>query len=586
MGSIFGYVGRPMEGLLDGMAERLSHRSKKMPPPQIGVETIKLDIAPQYVVEIGHGIPQWCGKQRVFVNQQNKQAWGYSGVIFNPAPLDSMLNGGEEALKELTGSFVMACAHQKKFYLLRDAAGIKGLYWYRHKERLLFASEIKALFADPMVEREIRTDALPEYLTFSFIPGRQTMFKGIEELQPGHMLTFENNQVGIQRHFYFEHLEPEPGEQEPIEHQVRSFRRLLEQSVHQCCESTEQTPGIFLSGGIDSSAVLAVMANLYPGKPINTFSVHFGSNYANENDFISMMVEKYRTRHTWLEIKPGGFIKRLKEIIYRLDDPIGDPITVPNYLLAETASQVTNVILNGEGGDPCFGGPKNIPMMLSQLYGPAGREDADNWSELNYLRSYRKCYSDLEELLNPDLFSPQQWQNSLQEILHPFFKSPQPRAYINKLMTINIRLKGANLILIKVDKMTSANGVLALAPLFSKEVIQAGMGFAPTLKLNGNVEKHILKMAVKDILPEPIIQRPKCGMMVPVRFWFQEDMKRYAKRLLSKRKLKNIGFFNPDYVRRLLKYNLNDIHGMRYGTKLWMLITFILWHEQMVEGNY
>jgi asparagine synthase (glutamine-hydrolysing) len=576
MGCLFGYVGQPRQGLLEQMAGRLLHRCKN------GYETLRLEISPRLVVEIGRGIAPWCGKKRVAADEQKQSALGYSGIITNlkkkdifpPRQLLALLEEhGTEGLKELEGSFVMAYAKKDRFYLLRDAAGIKGV---------VFASETKALFADPTVKREIRLQALPEYLTFSFVPGKQTMFKDIEELQPGHLLTYADGKVTGSRHFVFEHLEPD--EDQPVfpVSRMQEFRSLLEHSVRECCEATAQTPAIFLSGGIDSSAVLALTANLYPGKPIDTFSVHFGPQYLNENSFIEMISQRYKTRHTWMEIQPPRFIKRLNEIIGKLDDPIGDPITVPNYLMAEAASKVTGVVLNGEGGDPCFGGPKNIPMLLAHLYGPPTEQEADNWFERNYLQSYRKCYADLELLLNPDLFSKSRWEESLQEILRPFFRARQPRSFLNKLMTINIRLKGANSILIKVDKMTSANGILALAPLFSKEVIRSSMRLPPVLKLRGNIEKAVLKVAVKDIVPGPIIERPKSGMRVPVRYWFRGEMKRYARQVLSKRKLKQLGFFNTGYVRSLLKYNLNDIHGMRCGTKLWMLITFLLWHEQMM----
>ena len=174
-------------------------------------------------------------------------------------------------------------------------------------------------------------------------------------------------------------------------------------------------------------------------------------------------------------------------------------------------------------------------------------------------------------------------EEALLSIVRPFFRGAAPREYLNKLMSMNIRLKGANLILVKVDKMSSANGVLALAPLFSKRIILSSMACPPQLKLVGSVEKGVLKQAVRDLVPAPIIERPKSGMMVPVRFWFRGEMSRYAKKVLSKRNLRKVGLFNPDYVRRLLTYDKSEIHSARFGLKLWMLVTFMLWYEQMIE---
>ena len=169
-------------------------------------------------------------------------------------------------------------------------------------------------------------------------------------------------------------------------------------------------------------------------------------------------------------------------------------------------------------------------------------------------------------------------------LLEPFFQAEQPRDFVNKLMAMNIRLKGANLILVKVEKMTAANGVLALPPLFSRRIIETSMLCPPGTKLEGAVEKSVLKKAVRDIVPEAIIARPKSGMMVPVRFWFQGDLRRYGEKLLARPNLQRCGFFNPDYVKRLLNYEMEGVPGLRHGLKLWMLITFLLWHEQMVEA--
>ncbi len=176
-------------------------------------------------------------------------------------------------------------------------------------------------------------------------------------------------------------------------------------------------------------------------------------------------------------------------------------------------------------------------------------------------------------------------EDALTAIISPFLSSQTPRSFLNKLMTINIRLKGANLILVKVDKMSSANGLLALPPLFSKRIIETSMICPPDLKLAGNIEKNVLKRAVEDIVPTPIVLRPKSGMMVPVRFWFQGEMKRYARKVLSKKNVNRLGFFNPAYVRKLLNYDKEEIQSARYGLKLWMLITFMFWYEQMIEGH-
>ena len=244
----------------------------------------------------------------------------------------------------------------------------------------------------------------PRTLTFSFVPGAGTMFQGISELQPGSTLKFDGNGCRVSRHFTFEDLEFTADNALPEGHYSALVREQLEMSIKDCANVSDKPPAVFVSGGIDSSVVLAATARHFPGRPVKTFSVHFGADYPNENQYVSMMVERYNTDHTWLEVRPEGFLDRMRRIIWNLDDPIGDPITVPNFLLAEAASKDSPVVLNGEGGDPCFGGPKNIPMMLAGVYGPLSYEPNDCRMERDYLLSYRKCFNDLADLLDPDVW--------------------------------------------------------------------------------------------------------------------------------------------------------------------------------------
>jgi asparagine synthase (glutamine-hydrolysing) len=594
MSCLFGYCGPPTEGLLARMAALLTHRCP------LGWEQIRGATLSDHYAEIGHGIAAW--NQKTQLAQRGDDQLGYGGVLFNlddmAAQNDPAIGGAERlltalnrchtpepGLEALTGAFVLAAKLGDSFYLLRDPAGVKVIYWTVHQGRLLFASEIKALFADRTLPRRMRPGGLTEYLAFSFIPGAGTLFEGIEELQPGSILHFRHGQAQVRRHFRCEEWEAKAPSPLVGEGWGGGVRTALEQSVAECLAvSPNRPPAVFLSGGIDSSAVLAVAARQLPEIRLPTFSAHFGAEYARENDFVQLMVDRYHTDHHWLEIRPGGFLEQLREIIWRLDDPIGDPVTVPNYLLAQAASQVADVVLNGEGGDPCFGGPKNIPMLMARLYGPLPGEPPTGWLERNYLRAFQRCYQDLSALLNPALLREAGGEDALIALLEPYFQAPQPRDFVNKLMSINIRLKGANLILVKVEKMSAAHGLLALPPLFSRRIIETSMSCPPGVKLAGAVEKSVLKRAVQDLVPQAIIARPKSGMMVPVRFWFQGDLRQYGQKLLSRQQIQRGGLFNPDYVERLLNYEMEGVPGLRHGLKLWMLMTLLLWHEQMVEA--
>lgn len=592
MGCLFGYMGAPSPGLLERMAERLRHRRA------YGWERATLSVREGQTAELGHGIAPWNPGKQLADAPDRKALFGHNGVLFPgggvPEPaehpprtlLHALADAPETVLERLDGAFCAALVLGDKLHLVRDPAGVKAVYWTRTRDRLLFASEIKALFADPDVPRRMRPAALPEYLTFSFVPGEGTMMEGIFELQPGTRLSWNGrDDPAIHRHFVPESLEPAGTNGRPPEVYARELRDELEAATAQCCAVGDGPPAVFVSGGIDSSAVLALAARRHPEERLRTYSIHFGPKYENENDFVRLITDQYHTRHTWLDIRPKQFLNRMREIIWRLDDPIGDPITVPNFLMSEAASLEGNRVLNGEGGDPCFGGPKNIPMMLARLYRPGNGLSEPEYLAREYLRSYHKCFADLDLLLNREFFRETGGAAALSNLISPFFETEPPRRFLNRLMAINIRRKGANLILVKVDKMTSANGLLALPPLFLRNMIEASMKTPPGLKLAGSVEKDVLKQAVRDIVPRPIVERPKSGMMVPVRFWMQKEMRRFARRVLSRRNLERLGYFDSTYVKRILAYDKEEVAGARHGLKIWMLVTFILWHEQMVEGK-
>jgi asparagine synthase (glutamine-hydrolysing) len=227
------------------------------------------------------------------------------------------------------------------------------------------------------------------------------------------------------------------------------------------------------------------------------------------------------------------------------------------------------VILNGEGGDPCFGGPKNTPMLLNELYGLEGSREAA------YLRSYQKCYDDLPRLLTPDV------QHALQEappqevLLAPFLENRAMRHFLNRLMHINIRLKGADHILTKVNNLTAANDLLGRSPLFDRRIIAASLSVPPELKLEGAEEKAILKRAVADLLPEAIVSRPKSGMLVPVQAWFRRDLRRFATGMLLDRRARTRPYLNRDIVREWSEYR--GSLWPRYGVKLWLLLSLEVW---------
>jgi len=294
------------------------------------------------------------------------------------------------------------------------------------------------------------------------------------------------------------------------------------------------------------------------------------------------VADKAGTTHHEELIEPQAFLPRLRQMVWHLDDPIGDPITMPNFELSRRVAQRHRWVFNGEGGDPLFGGPKNIPMLLQHWYGGVPRDP--RFRERAYLASYRRGYEELPLLLSAEARRGMDLEEGLERLLTPYFAADRPAEFLHKLSLVNIRLKGAHLILPKVERMYGAWGLSPLAPLFDERLIRLSFAMPARLKLFGGVEKRILKSAYADLLPPEVTARPKSGMRVPVHYWFQGDLRKYAAKILAPRLLRKAGLFAPDRVRRLLAYDTEEGPG-RYGLRLWMLLTFEIWRRIVIEGE-
>jgi asparagine synthase (glutamine-hydrolysing) len=277
-------------------------------------------------------------------------------------------------------------------------------------------------------------------------------------------------------------------------------------------------------------------------------------------------------------------VRHLDETIAMLGDPIGDPLTVPNALLFREAAGNVDVVLNGEGGDPCFGGPKNLPMLLAELFGDGQDQGGDCTSarERSYLRAHQKCYDDLPKMLSPVVRASIADQ-VLERELAPFFADERWRHFVAKLMAINLSFKGPFHILHKVDAVSAPFGVVARSPLFDRAIVEAAFGLPPQLKLRGPIEKYLLKEAVRDLLPAVIVDRPKSGMLVPVEAWFKGPLLGHAReRLLDG--LAPYDLFDRSYLERLLAGRLAGLHPRR-GAKIWMLVTLESWLRSVAQGK-
>ncbi len=474
---------------------------------------------------------------------------------------------GQDCLHELRGifSFIVWDTYEKKGYAVRDSVGGRTLYYYQQGSTLYLAPRLRNL--SPYFQKNIDLIALKDYLCTAFVPGERTLWQGVKELRPGTILSLPDGTIEP----YWQPQETISKSPLSFEESSEALRALLETIMLEYLPSQEPV-GVYLSGGLDSSCVTA-LAKQFHDDTIHTYSIHFGQDYPNELEFSSLVASHCQTHHHILEISPQQMWDNLTITMANLDNPIGDPLTVPNYLLAQLAKEDVKVILNGEGSDPCFGGPKNQPMLLYSLY-HTPEQNVDLLS--SYLTSFKKCFLDLPQLLKPDIF---QKVNNQASVFEPDLLSSAD--YVNRLMLLNIKFKGSDHILNKVNNLTRSGCLAGRAPLFDRRIVDFSLSIPPHYKLAGAREKAILKQAVSHLLPATIIDRPKSGMMVPVNAWFRQYWQRKAKRLLLNKRAAIAPYLQQDIIKAWLNYQ-GDIWG-KYGIKLWLLVSLEIWLKTYEE---
>ncbi|MCH2205261.1 MAG: asparagine synthase C-terminal domain-containing protein [Lentisphaerales bacterium] len=560
---LFGYTSDSDENLMSTMFDTLKHRGDNF--DSFSVNGLQLGLMTNSMTTCSYN------KEDLFIT--------YSGNLHSHTEEQFLSickdyrQKGISVFEKLRGAYILLIKEEKQTILLRDPAGERSIFYLIHKGRLYFSIEAKALLKVPGFSAQISSAGLAQYLACSYLPGENSIIKNIKKLKPGHLLRFHNG-YGFQEQYFSLNLLPE--DETPHTRRIDEFKDLFTRAIN--CRLPDQPWGVFLSGGLDSSIVATQLREL--GHKFKTWTIHFGKEYNHELEFAEQVASRLGTDHENFQISPKGFIPDMHKIIWHLDEPIGDPITVPNYQLARHAAKDVKFIFNGEGGDPLFGGPKNYPLLMNDWY---SIKRPKNYREKAYLASYKRAYNEIDQLLLPHIQEEIDEEEDLENLFTPFFKAETPYE-LNKLMAINTQLKGAQLILPKVERMLGANGLTPLAPLFDRELIEFSFKINPRQKLCKGDEKIILKEAFKGRIPQAVIDRPKSGMRVPVHFWFQKEMKNFARKILDPKEIKKAGIFNSDSIAELMSFDTPQWQT-RYGLKLWMVLTFEIWRRVTIEGE-
>lgn len=475
---------------------------------------------------------------------------------------------------DVTGAFAAAWREDDgSLTLVRDAVGERTLFYATTAAGLVFASSLRGILATGLVAPALDLAAVARFLSYAYLPGRDTLVAGVHELLPGQRLRVTTAGVASEM---FWHPPAEPPRWDDEESLRTLLRWRLEEAVRRRLPA-DGPVAASLSGGLDSSLVVALARRLHAG-PVATYSISFGPGHANELPFGSLVARHCGTDHHVIELSPAAVLRHLDDSVSLLGDPIGDPLTVPNALLFHAAAATSGVMLNGEGGDPCFGGPKNLPMLLAELYGDPSADSLVR--ERAYLRAHLKCFDDLPGMLAPDVHAALS-ERPLEPALTAALADPRFSTFVGRLQAVNVSFKGGHHILPKVDALSEPAGMLPRSPLFDRDVVACAFAIPPQHKLKGSAEKHLLKRAVADLLPAEIIDRPKSGMLVPVEAWFKGPLLPQAReRLLDG--LANRGIIDRAYIERLWDGRLGGLRP-RHGAKIWLLITLEAWLRRVFD---
>lgn len=568
------------------------------------------------------------------IHNENKSIWTiFNGEIYNFKNLKNflMIKGhrfytnsdteiivhlyeeyGEGFVSHLSGVFAIALydGNEDKLIIVRDRLGVKPLYYTFQQNVLIFASEVKCILSCMAVKRELNNKIMGSYLSFRYIPGEQTFFNDIFKLMPGHYLVFSNNKLKTKEYWSVKfnsgfHEKPEA-------FYTDNIYSLLNTSIKDRLMS-DVPLGIFLSGGLDSSIVLALATKLSKEK-LKTFSIAFEKPNSkthwsefNELSYAKSTAEFFGSEHYEYTISNKEFIDNLNNIIWYLDEPLGDPTAIPLYFISKLAKSHVKVVLSGEGADEIFAGYKiyrepsivnkynSIPYFLRKsLIEPIidkmpfdFGKDFINRSKQNIGSRYRgvgKTFRDAEitQLLNVD-YSEYVSNSIVEKYVSSIYKIAELSDEVNQMLYFDQKIWLPDDVLMKSDKISMAHSIELRVPFLDYKLVQFASNIPSKLKYKGKCEKYILKQAFKDILPEFVMKRQKNGFPVPISSLLSNEYKDFTGDILLSSSALNRGYFNKSYIENLL--NAANIKKPYVGRQLWLLLTFELWNQMYID-NY
>ena len=520
---------------------------------------------------------------------------------------------GARAVEDLRGMFAFAVwdSNRRKLLLARDRLGIKPLYYTVSDYGVIcFASEIKALIEARAVRAELNYDALADYAANRSTSGEETLFRGVKRLLPGHTLTWCEGKIEIERYWDVSFAKPD---------EARSEGELIDRFEELFCESVRlrlmaDVPlGMFLSGGIDSSAIAAAMSEMVK-EPIKTFSVAFKEREANELEYARIVARAFKTDHHEIVVSPEQFFDALPSLVYQEDEPIAHPSSIPLYFVSRLASDHVKVVLTGEGSDELIAGygkyrktvfnlslgrayhgllPSSLRRLAERaILGMNGTSRIRQKLSRTFLclapeiqDIYFDNFSVFSRAMQPELFTSETrermgdgdpYRTPLAHI-----DQSDARSLLDQLLAADLKTYLHEL-LMKQDQMSMAASIESRVPFLDHKLVEFVSGLPERMKLRGLTTKYILRRSMRDRLPKEILTRKKMGFPVPVGSWLRGPFRHVLDEYVLGSRARARAIFDSRFVESLVARHLA---GEDHAERLWMLINFEVWQRRFFDGE-
>jgi asparagine synthase (glutamine-hydrolysing) len=512
---------------------------------------------------------------------------------------------GVDCLNRLRGMFAFALwdSAQRMLFVARDRIGKKPLHYRIDRDGIAFASEPKAFLADPAFEARPNLEALSAYLTYQYVPSPLSAFEGVRKLPPAHFLLVRETDVTVQRYWRLSYAaKRELSEKEAKAELLERLREAVRIRL-----ISDVPLGAFLSGGIDSSAIVALMAES-SNAPVKTFSIGFDEQEYNELPYARLVAEKYGTDHHEFVVRPD-VSAIFPQLVWHYNEPYADSSAIPTYCLSQLARRHVTVALNGDAGDENFAGYSRyitpptarrfdrLPTSVRHVLAAAARAlpgDRISSSLPSRGRRWLRRLSDSPEarysrrlmIFDPELKSAICEPDFLSHghsdrlLLDAFERSDAPD-FVDTLLDVDVNHYLPDCLLVKVDIATMAHGLEGRSPMLDHEFMEFAASLPSTIKLRHDDTKYVFKEAVRGLLPADTIDRPKKGFSVPLERWFRHELRELSGDLLLDGRLAARGYFRTPLVRRMVEEHWRG-EG-RWHNQLWSLLMLESWHRMFID---